>query len=175
MMRPSKVLVGLGLFAFLAVVGYVSADETKGTVKSVDAGRNEVVLKGTIKDTIYELKRDANVFLDGVKANLTDLKEGDKAQITFEKRGEHNEAIYVRALRKCEETTAKIHEIANGKNEITLKGTVKNTTYELGSNASVWIGNKKMALTDLKVGDEVRVTYEKRGDRFFATEVYRKQ
>lgn len=174
MIRPTKVLVALSVFAFLAVVGFVSADETKGKVKTIDTKLNEVVLKGTVKDTIYALKADANVFLDGKKASLGDLKENDSAQITYEKRGERNEAIYIRALRHCEESTAKIHDILTDKKEIVLKGTVKNTTYEVGSDASVWIGNKKMTLTDLKAGDEVRVTYMKRGDHFIATEIYRK-
>ena len=174
MIRPTKVFVALSVFALLAVVGYVSAEETKGKIKSVDTKRNEVVLKGTLKDTIYEFKADANVFLDGKKATLAELKENDEAYITFEKRGDHNEAIYVRALRHCEETTAKIHDILTDKKEIVLKGTVKNTTYELDKDASIWIGNKKMALTDLKNGDEVRVTYMKRGDNLIATQVYRK-
>ena len=174
MLQRSKIVVALAVFSFLGTVAYVSAEETKGTVKSVDTNRNEVVLKGTIKDTVYELNKDATVFLDGIKAKVGDLKEGDKAQITFEKSGEHNKAIYVRALRESTETTGKIADVFMEKKEITLKGTVKNTVYELDKTGTVWIGNKESKLSDLRPGDEVRITYAKRGDHYMATEIFKR-
>src|SRR5438105_1923267 len=80
MMRHSKIVAALALALFLGAAVQVQAqDETKGTIKTVDTTRNEVVLKGTVKDTVYELNKDASVWLDGVRCKLGDLKADDKA------------------------------------------------------------------------------------------------
>ena len=57
------------------------------------------------------------------------------------------------------------------KNQITLKGLVKDTTYQLENGAVVWINGKKGSLADLREGAHVRITYEQRGDQYMASEV----
>jgi len=149
--------------------GVLSADEAKGTIKSV--GKQEVVLKGLVKDTLYELNKDAMVWLDGLRCKLSDLSADDKAVVVYEKRGDHMMASSVRGLRKAQETTGTINDVFNDKREVTLKGTIKNTTYELNKSGTVWINGKKSALNDIRAGDEVLVTYEQRGDRYVANDV----
>jgi hypothetical protein len=169
MMRAIKFVGPFALLLTLAMC--VQAEETKGTIKSVDSGRREVVLKGILKDSIYELNKDATVWLDGVRSKLADLRADDTAQITYEKKGEHNTATYVNVLRNAKQTTGTVRSVSAQKNELTLKGIVKDSTYELGRNATVWNNGKQVSLADLRESDEVRITYEQRGDHMIASAV----
>jgi len=163
---------------FFALGATVSADETtKGTIKSTDTGRNEVVLKGTIKDTVYELAKDATVWLDGKRAKLADLKADDKAVVVFTKSGDHYIASSVRGLRSADETSGTLADVIMDKREVVLKGTVKNTTYELVKDGTVYVDGKQASLKDIRAGDEVLITYERRGDHYMARDVtvYKRQ
>lgn len=171
MMKLNKI-AALALGAILIAATQVRAeDEAKGTIKSVDTTRNEVVLKGVVKDTIYELTKDAAVWLDGNRAKLADLKSDDKVVVLYDKKGEHFIATSVRALRSAQETTGTIRSQAEDRREITIKGTIKDTRYELTKDVTVWVAGKKGGMKDLKDGDEVRITYETRGDRHVANDI----
>lgn len=147
------------------------ADEAKGTIKSVDSGRKEVVIKGLIKDSVYELDKDAMIWLDGFRCKIGDLAADDRAVVVYEKRGDHMMASSVRGLRRAQEASGTVADVFKDKNEVTLKGTIKNTTYEMNKNATVWINGKQSALNQIRIGDEVLVTYEQRGDRNVANDV----
>jgi hypothetical protein len=137
MIRPTQALCAFALALLLTCTGYASAEETKGTIKSVDTGKHEVVLSGTIRNTIYELNKDGFVCLDGVKSKLADLREGDHAVIVYDKQGEHFMASEIRGLRNAKEATGTVRGTFGEKREITIKGVVKDTTYELDTNATV--------------------------------------
>lgn len=169
MMRPIKVLGVVTLLFGLSAV--VLADEVKGKIKSVDTKRNEVVVKGTVKDSIYELKADASVWLDGVKCKLADLTADDRVAIVYDKKGEHMIATRVRALRKAQEAAGTVKDVLGDKRQLVLKGTVKNTTYDLLKEAVVWIDGKQSKLTDIRDGDQVLITYETRGDYRMASDI----
>jgi formylmethanofuran dehydrogenase subunit C len=161
----SVALVSLGLAAA------VHADETKGTIKSVDATQKVVVLKGILKDSTYELDKNATVWLDGARCKLGDLAADDTAVIDYRKEGDRMFALQVRGLRKAQETSGTVNDIYGDKREITLKGTIKNTTYELKKGGTVYVDGKAAALTDIRAGDQVLITYEARGDRLVANDV----
>jgi hypothetical protein len=170
MMRLVK---GTGIVAVvLGMTAFASASEqTSGTIKTVDSNRREVIVKGVVKDTVYELNKDATIWLDGARAKLTDLKADDRVVIVYDKKGDHLMAAQVRGLRNCQETHGTVSDVLKDKKEVVLKGTVKNTTYELDKNATVWIDGKKSALTNIRSGDEVNVTYQSRGDHLIAYDV----
>ena len=44
-------------------------------------------------------------------------------------------------------------------------------TYELAKGATVWVEGKVGAMTDIHAGDEVLVTYETRGEHYFANDI----
>jgi hypothetical protein len=169
MLRMLK-LTGVVALVFGAS-GVLLADEAKGSIKTVDSNRKEVVIKGLVKDTVYELDKNAMIWLDGFRAKITDLSTDDRAVIVYEKRGDHLMASSVRGLRKAQEASGTVNDVFKDKKEVTLKGTVKNTTYELTKNGTVWINGKQSTLTDIRAGDEVLVTYEQRGDRYVANDV----
>jgi hypothetical protein len=168
MMRSIKSLGTLVLALSLNAAATVRADEVKGTVKSVDGDKNEVVLKGVVRNTIYEFNKDAHVHLDGMKAKLTDLKEGDRAVITYEKKGEHMMASHVRALRKAQEVSGTVRETLAEKHGVVLKGLIKDTTYELQTNGTVWINDTKGVFSDIRKDDQATITYEQNGDQLVA-------
>lgn len=156
----------------LALVVQVRGEEAvKGTIKVADPARNEVVLKGVIKDTVYELDKGANVWLDGMRSKLGALKADDQAVVTYEKKGDHFMARQVRALRNAKETSGTVRSTFAEKGEITLKGVVKDTTYHLKNGATVWVNGKEGRLSDLREGTEVLITYEQRGDQLVANDV----
>jgi len=172
MMRSIKFLGVLAVAFVLGAVTYVRAEEsTKGTIKSVDTSRKEVVLKGIVKDTIYEVQKDAAVWLDGSRAKLGDLKADDRAVIFYDKSGDHLIANSVRVLRKAEEASGTVRSTFGEKREVVIKGTVKDTTYELTKDATIWVNGKKGAMSDIRDGDEVRVTYEQKGDHRMTNDV----
>lgn len=128
-------------------------------------------MKGAIRNTIYELRKDAYVGLDGMKSNLAALREGDTVVINYDKQGEHFMANEVRGLRDAKEASGTVRSVFNDKHEITLKGVVSDTTYELKKDGSVWINNNTSKLSDVREGDQVLVTYQQKGDHYMASNV----
>ena len=169
MIRSIKFLGAIVLV--LGLTAYVQADDTKGTIKSVNSEKNEVVLKGIVRDTTYEVNKDTIIMLDGKKATLGDLRADDKANIVYDKKGDHMIASEVRGLRRAQEASGTIKSTFGDKREVTLKGVVKDTTYELNKDATVWLNGKKSNLSDLREGDTVLITYEQKGDHNMAADV----
>jgi Cu/Ag efflux protein CusF len=129
------------------------------------------VFKGIISDTIYELNKDATVWLDGARCKLADLKADDRVTVVYEKKGEHLMASQVRGLRKAQEAIGIVADVLGEKKEFTLKGTLRNTTYELHKTATIWVNGKRGALNEIRAGDQVLVTYEQRGQRYMVNDV----
>lgn len=174
---PQLVEGALAVTLLLGLAIPVWAEEATGTIRTVHSDKNEVVVKGIVKDSTYRLNRDSWVTLDGRKSKLTDLQEGDRAHIFYEK-GEGDKVIVngVRVIRKASETSGTIKNVIADKNEIILKGVVKDSTYHIDKDATVWINNKERTLTDLREGDTVYLTYETRNEQYFVSEArcYRK-
>jgi len=172
MIRLPKFFVGvLALALLLSLTTPVLAEEAKGTIRTASSDKGEVTLKGILKDATYVLNKDAKVFLDGRKATVKDLQEGDRAAITYVKEGDQMRASAVRCLRKATETTGTVHSLVADKQEVILKGLVKNTTYHLDKDGKVFIGGREGNFSDLKADDQVTITYEQRGDLLWASEV----
>jgi len=170
MVRSSKLTCVLALLLCVGVYGHAQEAAT-GKIKTIDTTRNEVVLKGVVKDTGYELVKDAQVWLDGMRSKLSDLRTDDRAAITYEKKGDHLMARTVRALRNAQEATGTVKDSLADKREITLKGVVKNTTYELDKSGTVRADGKQATLKDIREGDQVLITYIQRGDHLMAQDV----
>jgi Cu/Ag efflux protein CusF len=171
MIRLPKVRMALAFVALLGLAFTASADEDKGTVKSVFLDKNEIVLKGILSDTTYDINKDAKVCLDGRKAKLADLKEGDKVAIDFEKTGDRRKSGEVRALRKATEATGAVRGVNAEKNMLIHRGVLKDANKHHEKDASVWINGKAGELADLREGDQVAVVYEERENMNHATEI----
>ncbi len=171
MIRLPNIRLGIAMLLSIGLATFASAEEAKGTIASVNAASAQVVIKGVVSNTIYDLSKDARVCLDGGKAKLGDLRDGDQAVIEYKKSGNQMIASEVRALRKASETTGTVRNVNSENSQLVLKGVVKDTTYHLEKNATVWINGKEGRLADLREGDQVRVTYESRGDQLMAAAV----
>lgn len=77
-----------------------NASETTGTVDSLVADKQAIVLKGIISNTTYHLAKDGKVFIGGKEGNFSDLRNADQVTITYQKVGDNLSAIEVRASRK---------------------------------------------------------------------------
>jgi hypothetical protein len=165
----TKTFLGMVTAALLATMaGVVIAEETKGTIKSVDSNRNEVVIKGLVKDSVYEVSKDAYVCLDGVRAKIADLRDTDRVVIVYDKKGDHLIASEVRGLRAAQEATGTVRSTFAEKKEVTIKGLVKDTTYELNKGGTVLINGKEGSIKDIREGDNVWITYQQKGDHMMA-------
>jgi len=163
---------GVALVVLLSLTAVVSADEAKGTIKSIFGDKKEVVVKGVVRDTTYELTKDARVWLDGKECPIKDLREGDKVVIDYLKSGDRFMASEVRGLRKATEASGTVRGVLAEKRQMIIKGVLKDTTYNLEKGATVWVEGKKVELADLREGDQVRITYEERGDVLVAFDVF---
>jgi len=172
MSRLSNLYAGVFAVAFLlALAAPVLADDVNGTIRSVNGEKNEIVLKGIVSDTTYQLAKGAWVVLDGRRCKVTDLKEGDRAQVNYEKKGNDMIASGARCLRKSSETSGTVRFVIADKNELVLKGALKDTPYFMDKDVTIYIDQKQRNFTDLKEGDVVSLTYEQRGDQFMVSEI----
>jgi hypothetical protein len=72
----------------------------------------------------------------------------------------------------AEETKGKIKSVTADKNEFVFTdNNGKDWSFQMDDNAKIRLNDKDSKLGDLKAGDEVTVTYEKKGDRLIAKEV----
>lgn len=78
----------------------------------------------------------------------------------------------IRPLRKSETTSGSVRRVMADKLEFVLKGIPKDTTFRLEKDAIVLLDGKEAAFSDLRAGDQVIVTYEKRGNDLMASEVH---
>ncbi len=165
MLRSTKILGTLALALVFGLAMNARAEETSGTVKAVDATKAQIVLKGLISDTTYNVNKDAAITLDGVKSMLADLKEGDHVTLTYRNNGGQMAATDIRGLRIAHEATGTVRSAFADRNEIVLKGLLSDTTYNLDKGATVWLNGKESTLAAAREGDQALVTYRQNGAR----------
>jgi hypothetical protein len=70
------------------------------------------------------------------------------------------------------ETKGKIKSVSADKKEFVMTDeNAKDWTFQLDTGGKVQLNNQDRKLDDLKVGDEVRITYEKKDNKLIASEV----
>jgi hypothetical protein len=70
------------------------------------------------------------------------------------------------------ETKGKIKSVSADKKEFVMTDeNAKDWTFHLDTGGKVQVNKQDRKLDDLKVGDEVRITYEKKDDKLMASEV----
>jgi len=70
------------------------------------------------------------------------------------------------------EAKGKIKNVTADKKEFTVTDIDgKDLDFTLSEDGKVRLGDKDVKLNDIKKGDEVTVTYEKKGDKLIATEI----
>jgi len=70
------------------------------------------------------------------------------------------------------ETKGKIASLNTDQSEFVLRDNAgTNWTIHLNKDGKVFLNDKEVKLSDLQVDDEVKITYEKKGEQFMASEV----
>ncbi len=75
----------------------------------------------------------------------------------------------------ADEAKGKIKSVSVDKKEIVVTDTnAKDWTFILAEDGKIRLGDKDGKLDDLKEGDEITVTYEKKDDKLMASKIERK-
>jgi uncharacterized surface anchored protein len=102
MIRMSK--LGMGLLALVFVLSLTLtayAADAKGKIKTVEADKNQFVLTDANgKDWTLTLAKDAKVIINDKEAKLADIKKGEEADVTYDKKGDDLMASAIRVTRK---------------------------------------------------------------------------
>jgi len=73
----------------------------------------------------------------------------------------------------ADDTKGKIKSINADKSEFVLTDKDgKDWTFKMDDNAKIRLNDKDSKLNDLKEGDEIKVTYDKKGDQLIAKEIH---
>ena len=102
MIRMPKMWFGLLALVFVLGLSVTAfAADAKGTIKSVDATKNQFVLTDSNgKDWTILVAKDAKVVINDKEAKLADLKGGEEAAVTYEKKGDDLMASAIKVTRK---------------------------------------------------------------------------
>jgi hypothetical protein len=90
----------LVLALLLVLATPAPAAQTNGKIKSVDGDKNEFVMTDDLgKDWTFTLDKEGKVFINDKRAKIADLKAGDKADVTYQKKDDKLLASLVKATR----------------------------------------------------------------------------
>lgn len=139
-----------------------------GTVQSVSLGigvPSTIVLRldSNAGDKAFTLATNCVIKIDGVVATAADIKVGDRAEITLAAGGGTQvvQILITRAQTNTVTGTVQSMLINAGSNSvITVRpaGQSTNVSYLIASDAVVKYNNAVVALTEIKVGDQVTLT-----------------
>jgi Cu/Ag efflux protein CusF len=97
---PNWTLLALALVFMLGLTAPVLADEAQGTIKSVAADKNEIVLTDSLgKDQTFHAAAKCKVLIGDKEGTLSDLKKGDQATVTFDSKNGKMNATEIRVKR----------------------------------------------------------------------------
>jgi len=168
------VALTLALLAGLATPAF-AADTTRGKIKTILPDKEEFVLtdaKG--QDWMFNLGQGSKVIVNDRAMHFKDLKVGDEVTVTYTKSANRFVASEVRSgVEQAQgKTRGQISSVTPNKNEFVLTDTDgKKSTFVLDNGFRINVHDKAGRLEDLKQGDLVEVTYEKRDATFFAKEI----
>jgi hypothetical protein len=187
-MRAPKVLAMAAALALLGLgfqaLGQENRDQAgaqreqqnlQGKIQSVQAEQGQLVVRDQQnKEHRFQVGRTARVNVNGEKAQLADLKEGQQVTVTFRNvateirtnRDGANEtatdnAKETAANRNQARTQGKIQSVSGEQNQLVLRDQAgKERRFHVGREARVTIDGKAGQLADLRRGQEVSIAYQ---------------
>ena len=170
-----------------------SAAEVRGVLSKVDLDKNEITLEGRGKGArgmtySFAVDKDTRIELGGEAATLKDLAPGKHVRVFYETRGDRTVAVMIKgfALGTPAATatpplphadpnavTGTLQRVAYTEREIVVvgpdaKAAEAETTFRVPADVKVMRGDKPIAFDDLKEGERVAVTAEKRDGKLTA-------
>jgi Cu/Ag efflux protein CusF len=182
MIRLPKWSVAVGTFSLVLglATSVLAMQSTKGTIKSVDADKNQVIVTDENgKDWTYHVQDGTTIYCDKIKdAKLADLKVGSEVRLLWEKKeGKlcaeaviHTDGAY-RNARLADGTI----KTAEDNQLVITDDKSKDWKYQLAHTAKIKVNDKSAKARDLKTGDRVTMVYEKEGTRYTILDICAKR
>jgi Cu/Ag efflux protein CusF len=191
----------LSILTPLLLTVAASAAEVHGVIAKVDPDRGEIILEGRglrargVTFT-FTVDKDTRILFGHDPGKLSDLAPGKRIHITFEVHGDRAFALLIEAhgspasaaapapapapaapAAPADAITGTLQRLALTEREIVVigpgpKGPETETTIAVPEAVRVVRGDKAVAFEDLKEGEQVAVTAEKRNGKLTATAIY---
>jgi hypothetical protein len=177
----------------LVLTGAALAAEVRGVISKVDVDRHEIVLEGRGRGArgftfTFTVDRDTKILFGEDPGQLADLSAGKRVRVSFEHRRDQDVALLIQAhgsppargttpAASGDAITGTLQRVALTEREIVVvgpgpKGPETETTLAVPDKAQVTRGDKAIAFDDLKEGEKVAVTAEKRDGRLSAVAIH---
>jgi hypothetical protein len=171
----------------------VVAAEVRGIISKVDVDRHEIVLEGRGRGArgytfTFTVDRDTKILFGEDPGQLADLSAGKRVRVSFEHRRDQDVALLIQAHGSLPARTAAppasgdaitgtLQRVALTEREIVVvgpgpKGPETETTLAVPDKARVTRGDRAIAFDDLKEGEKVAVTAEKRDGKLSAMAIH---
>lgn len=153
-------------------------NEIMGTVESVDPAKNQIVLKsmGSVEPTTLLIDKNTKIMLDGQTASLSELKEGQEVRASFDLKRGAKKAVKIEATRAAagavqgmNELRGTVQAVRPAQNELVLEPAKSPeasapTTLRVDHDTTIFIDGRTGSLSDLKPGQEVRASFDMKGN-----------
>jgi Cu/Ag efflux protein CusF len=174
------------------------AAEVRGVISKVDLDRHEVVLEGRGRGArgmtfTFTLDQNTKVLFGGQPAEVADLSPGKAVRVSFDRQGKEDVAVLIQAHGRPpartpaapapaptaagDAITGTLQRVAYTEREIVVigpgpKGPETETTIAVPAKVQVTRGDKTITFDDLKEGEQVAVTAEKRDGKLNAVAIH---
>jgi Domain of unknown function (DUF5666) len=192
-MRPRSFAVAL-VTPLLLTAAAVAA-EVRGVISKVDLDRHEIVLEARGRGArgltfTFTVDRDTKVLFGDEPGQLADLSVGKRVRVSFQHQGKEDVALMIQAhgspparpatpapAAPADAITGTLGRVAYTEREIVVvgpgpKGPDTETTFAVPDSVRVLRGDRAIKFEDLKEGEPVGVTAEKRDGKLSATAIY---
>ena len=157
-----------------AATGSEQSQSTTGTIKSVTADQNQIIVTDKDgKDWTYHVRKDAHFFVTREEnASLANLKAGEDVALLWEK-GKGNaadrletNAILVRTgdFKNAGLIETKVKS-ADDKTLTAMAADGKDMTFQMHEGGKIRLNNKEAKLNEVKANDRVIIAFERTGDQ----------
>jgi len=172
MIRPQKLWLGvLALAMILVLTSPAFADEAKGVLTSIDQDNYQFVLTDQEgAEWQFSLLLTGQVLVNGDERDISDLRPGDNATITFELDEERMVATHIIATR--EEVRGILTSIDQDNYQFVMtdqEGT--EWQFSLLLTGQVLVNGEERDISDLRPGDNATITFQLDEERMVATHI----
>jgi hypothetical protein len=189
----------IAVFVPLLMTAVAVAADVRGVISKVDLDRHEVTLEGRGRGArgmafTFTVGRDTKILFGEQPGELADLSPGKHVRIRFEPQGKEAVAVLIQAhgsppartpaaatpaapAASGDAITGTLRRVAYTEREIVVvgpgpKGPETETTLAVADKVQVTRGDQTIAFDDLKEGEQVAVTAEKRDGKRTATAIH---
>ncbi len=150
-----------------------------GVVRSVDAAGKKIVVM-VARELTFTVTEKTKIRRGDDAKTLDDIKVGGKVAVEYTREGETRTAKTIAILAEEEKTSEKLEGVQTKEGEVKKVDVAGNKlvvmvarelTFTVTESTKIRQGSDVKKLADVKVGDRVKVTYNRTGDNRVATSV----